>query len=144
MGFLVYPNDYKVASRDEVVKAVVRQDLTAIEMAAQAAVEEMRGYIKTRGYDTVAAFGAVGDARHPLLVLFGADIALYHLYSALARQQMPEEKQKRYDRAIQWLKDVQRGDVELTGVPLITDPATGADQNNPVKWGSAPRNDNNW
>lgn len=136
MGFLIYPADYKIASKDEIVKAIVRQDEAAIEMAGESAVEEMWGYLSGR-YDCDALFSAVGDARNKLLVMFGADIALYHLYSGLSRQQIPDEKKNRYDRAIEWLQGVRSGDIEPKGFPVKNDPTTGeTDIANPVKWGS--------
>lgn len=140
MAFLVYPEDYKIASRDEVVKAIVRQDLTAIELAANAAVEEMWGYLSGR-FDVDAIFAAVGAARNTLLVMFGADIALYHLYSGLSKQQMPEEKKARYDRAIEWLQGVRSGDIEPKGLPVKNNATTGeTDISNPVQWGSTENN----
>lgn len=140
MGFLVYPDDFKIASKDEIVKAIVRQDLTAIELASNAAVEEMWGYLSAR-FDCDTIFAAVGADRNTLLVMFGADIALYHLYSGLARQQMPTEKQERYDRAIKWLEDVRAGNIEPKGLPVKNDPVTGeTDIANPVKWGSTDNN----
>lgn len=143
MAFLIYPDDFKVSSRDEVVKAIVRQDNAAIQMASNAAIEEMKGYLGTR-YDVDNIFNKVATERNILIVLFAADIALYHLYSGLTNHKMPEEKQKRYDRAVQWLKDVARGDVQLNGLPLVTDPVTGEDSRNPMKWGSNEKYDSGW
>jgi phage gp36-like protein len=143
-AFLVYPADYRGLVRDEVLMAVIRQDETAIELMEERAIEEMKGYLATR-YDAAAIFNATGSARNQLIVMFCADITLYHLYTELNRQRVPQERLERYNRAIEWLRDVADGKISPTGLPTIYDTETGeTDLLNPIRWGSNDKYANEW
>lgn len=69
----------------------------------------------TAGYlPTTSEYGA-GDTRHPLLLTYTKDIALYHIHSNISPQNIPELRKKRYDDAIVWLNKVSKDllDVDL-------------------------------
>jgi phage gp36-like protein len=56
----------------------------------------------------------------------------------------PVERVERYKRAIEWLKDVADGMVTPNGLPIVTDPDTGADVNAGLQWGSEDKYYQGW
>lgn len=87
-----------------------------IQMAIQAAVEEMKSYLNPnnqdrwidgrRRFDIVAIFEATGTARNALILELCKSIAIWYV-CRLSNVDIIEEKIKeRYDRAITWLEKV--------------------------------------
>jgi phage gp36-like protein len=136
-------SDYKPAVHAEILDAIIRTDQPTLEMAEDRAVAEMQSYLSSR-YDVVNIFNKSGTARNQLIVMFAVDITLYHLYSAINRMRTPVERVERYKRAIEWLKDVADGLINPVGLPLVTDPETGEDTLNPIRWGSETKYGNGW
>ncbi len=94
---------------DPATLTVVNQSTPAnLDLAETYAMEEAAGYLRNR-YLPDVAFAATGADRNPMLVMIVADIALYHLVSWLPKRIGFEIRELRYNRAIQWLKDVQGG-----------------------------------
>ena len=65
----------------------------------------MRGYLSAR-YDADTIFKAEGTARNELVLMMAVDIAVYHLFSIHNPQKMSQIRKDRYDRAMEWLKQV--------------------------------------
>ena len=76
--------------------------------AIDSAVSEAKSYLS--GYDVAAIFGTSGSARHPLLVTFIKDMALWHFLNLANPGNELEFRRSRYNAAIDWLKGVRRGD----------------------------------
>lgn len=101
----------------EILDAIVRNDSTIVEVTIQASVSEMKSYLSDR-FDVNLIFGKSGDNRHPLILDFLKDITVYHLHSIYNPDKIPQIRKDRYDRAIQWLKDVAK-DLINPDLPLI-------------------------
>lgn len=130
MGFLTIA-ELKTHLYNENVEVITRGDNTIPQAAIDAAISEARGYLTD--YDTVATFAATGAARNALLLTFVKDIATWHflvLCNAGAELQL---RQDRYERAIAWLKAVQKGDVAADLPEKEGDPA------GVIKFGSNPK-----
>lgn len=136
-------SDYKPAVHAEILDAVIRTDQPTLEMAEDRAIAEMQSYLSSR-YDVVNIFNKIGTDRNQLIVMFAVDITLYHLYSAINRMRTPAERVDRYKRAIKWLEDVADGLINPVGLPLVTDPTTGDDMLNSVRWGSEGKYTSGW
>lgn len=124
---------------DEQVETITRGDDTIAQAAIDAAVSEARGYL-TR-FDTERIFQASGLRRNQLLLIFVKDIAVWHLVNLCNAGTELELREKRYDRAVDWLKAVQKGNVS-PDLPEREAEAGGADKNNPVgaiAFGSNPK-----
>ncbi|SEF86377.1 MULTISPECIES: phage protein Gp36 family protein [Parabacteroides] len=124
---------------DEQVETITRGDNTIAEAAIDAAIAEARGYL-TR-FDTARTFSASGSKRNQLLLIFVKDIAVWHLINLCnAGSELPL-RQDRYERAVDWLKAVQRGDVS-PDLPSKEPEGGKAEKNNPigpVAYGSNPK-----
>lgn len=109
--------DYDAAIHNEILNAVTRQDDALLDIMEDQAVEEMTGYLEAR-YDTASIFSQTGDNRHQLVKMFCMDITLYHLHSIHNPVKFPQIRKDRYERAVKWLTEVQRGNISPNGLPL--------------------------
>lgn len=111
--------DYRVVIGDAALKVVSQTSSENRSNAELEAMEEIAGYLRPK-YDTDAIFSAEGDARNKLIVMYTADIALYHMVSAMPQKMGSEVRKERYERAVKWLEGVQSGRI-IPDLPLATD-----------------------
>ena len=78
----------------------------------------MRGYLSAR-YDCSKVFSAQGEGRNQLVLMMAIDIAIYHIFSIHNPRNMSQIRVDRYERAIEWLKGVRKGDISVDGLPEI-------------------------
>lgn len=83
-------------------------------------------------------FWQSGDNRCKQLVTYLIDIALYHMHAAIAPNNVPELREKRYDDAIRWLNKAAKGDV-TAALPLLQ-PRQGSRN----RYGGQIKNNNSW
>lgn len=127
--------------QDEDLEIVEQSDETVRQRAELTAIEQMRGYLRSR-YDVARIFPDLipdPDSRNQVIVMIAMDITLYHLHASVPTRLVPEIRVKRYDDAISWLEKVQMGKVN-PGLPLIG----AADPGAPIRFGSQERCDNSW
>lgn len=120
----------------EQIEAISGTDDTIITAAIDAAISEAKGYLHK--YDLSAIFGAAGDDRNKLLVLFLKDIAIYHYINLANPGTDYKERKDRYTRAIAWLEAVQAGQV-VPDLPLATQPDNTMGG---VTWSANPKREN--
>ncbi len=125
--------DYDATIHREILDALLRTDSPTfdpqiIEICEDRALSEMRSYLNKQ-YDCDAIFSATGEDRHPLILMFAVDITVYHIFCQHNPYKMAKIRQDRYDRAIEWLKGVMKGDITIDGAPLIQEP--GLSENSP-------------
>ena len=111
--------DYPSSIRSEFIDRVVGEDAQILEIVENQAIREMKGYLAGR-YDVDKAFSKTGEQRHELLLMFAKDIAVYHLCS-IREGLMTQTRVDRYERAIKWLEDVQKGEVTVEGLDRVTE-----------------------
>ncbi|MBB1539070.1 MAG: DUF1320 family protein [Prevotella sp.] len=115
--------DYDASIHKEILDSLLRQgtadyDPQIVEICEDRAIAEMRSYLNKK-YDCNRIFEARGTDRHALVLMFALDIAIYHIYCQHNPYKMSKIRQDRYDRAVEWLKGVMRGDVTIDGAPLL-------------------------
>jgi phage gp36-like protein len=134
-------DDYKTMIQDEDLEIVQQSDESVRQKAELTAIEEVKGYLRSR-YDVAQIFPdmpADPDTRNQVIVMIAMDITLYHLHASVPTRLVPELRVKRYDDAIKWLDKVQTGKVN-PGLPLIG----AADPGAPIRFGSQEKIDNSW
>lgn len=109
--------DYKSIIGEAALKAVSQVDAENRRRAESAALEEVAGYLRP-AYDAAAEFGKQGIDRNEHLVMIVCDVSLYHLSASLPNRLGAEVRKERYERAVKWLEDVQRGRI----VPALARP----------------------
>ncbi len=118
MAFLI-DSDYDAGIYAEILTAITRAN-PAIKLDAEStAVSEMQSYLSSR-YDTGAIFTATETNRSGIIVMFCRDIAIYHMHAVSNPRGIPELRQKRYEAAIDWLKQVSRAKIN-PDLPIVSD-----------------------
>lgn len=117
--------DYDATIHKEILDSLLRKDSASydpqiIEICEDRAITEMRSYLN-KAYDCDAIFSATGTDRHALILMFAIDITVYHIFCQHNPYKMSKIRQDRYDRAIEWLKGVMKGDLTIDGAPLLPD-----------------------
>lgn len=115
--------DYDATIHREILDSLLRKESASydpqiIEICEDRAVAEMRSYMN-KTYDCNAIFSATGDDRHALILMFAIDITVYHIFCQHNPYKIAKIRQDRYDRAVEWLKGVMKGDVTIDGAPLL-------------------------
>lgn len=119
MGFIT-EDDYNVLIRTEIKSILLenyteRKLLSAEEMAISQIKNYLRGY-----YDVNQIFSAEGNNRSAYMVMITIDCALYHLYTSLAPNKIPQHRTERYADALDWLKSISKGETKAD-LPEIVD-----------------------
>jgi phage gp36-like protein len=131
---------------DEITEA----DDSLVMIAIQAATDQVKSYLRPGNkkrwqdgrplYDVGTVFGkskptnGEPDERNVLLLEMVKNVAEWYILRLSNVDIMFEHVKDRYDRAIDWLKQVQSGDV-LLDLPVIADNAIGEDKQ-PFRFGS--------
>jgi phage gp36-like protein len=110
--------DYDASIHREILDALTRDDDTIIEICEDRAIAEMRGYLSRR-YDCDRIFSATGTDRNQLILMMAIDIAVYHIFCIHNPQKMSQIRKDRYDRAMEWLKQVADEDISIDGAPFL-------------------------
>lgn len=87
-------------------------------------------------------FSAEGEKRNRLVVMYAADIALYHMIAAMPQKMGSEIRKERYERAVKWLEGVQAGKI-IPDLPLATD-EDGTTTGDLLIFGSQKQLRHNW
>lgn len=127
MANFITIDDYDATIHREILDSLLRTESASydpqiIEICEDRAVAEMRSYLN-KTYDCEAIFSATGSERHALILMFAIDITVYHIFCQHNPYKMAKIRQDRYDRAVEWLKGVMRGDITIDGAPLLPDEA---------------------
>ena len=114
--------DLNTHLRNESVAVISREDPAIAYAAMQAAVAEAKGYMGA--YDVESVFGQIGQYRNPLLLTWLKDMAVWHFVNLCNATTGLDLREKRYDRAISWFRELQKGNVSID-LPKLTDPISG-------------------
>lgn len=123
MANFISIEDYDATIHWEILDSLLRKESASydpqiIEICEDRAVAEMRSYMN-KTYDCNAIFAATGDDRHALILMFAIDITVYHIFCQHNPYKIAKIRQDRYDRAVEWLKGVMKGDITIDGAPLL-------------------------
>ncbi|MDC9722376.1 MAG: DUF1320 family protein [Urechidicola sp.] len=123
-------SDWDVLIREEIRDVLIEtggdqasQDSKFLK-AEEMAISQLKNFLYGH-YDTdqiFIAYDAQNDTRNAHIVMTTIDCALYHLYTSIAPERIPEHRATRYEDALSWLKDVSRGKV-AADLPRKTDEA---------------------
>ena len=119
MSQFIQLTDYDASIHREILDALVRDDETIIEICEDRAIAEMRGYLSRR-YDCDLIFSASGPERNQLILMMALDIAIYHIFCVHNPQKLSQVRKDRYNRAMEWLKQVASEEISIDGAPLLS------------------------
>lgn len=118
MSAFIQLEDYDATLHREILDSLTRSDEAIIETCEDQAIAEMKGYLKSR-YDVDAIFSKTGAERHPLILMYAKDIAVYHIFCIHNPMKMSKIREDRYERAISWLKMANSGDIVIDGADRL-------------------------
>ncbi|EGV44347.1 DUF1320 domain-containing protein [Bizionia argentinensis JUB59] len=128
------------------VTQITEGDDTIVSIALAAAEEELRSYLSGNNklenydgrlrYDVDAILSATGADRNALIVKHAVVIAKYWVIDLCNADIIYEQAKERYDRTIEWLKDLRDGVVNLSTLPTLSPEAIAADERQPFSMGS--------
>ena len=123
MSAFINIEDYDASIHREILDSLLRADLESydpqiIEICEDRAIAEMKSYLN-KTYDVEAIFSATGSTRNALILMFALDIAIYHIFCQHNPYKISQIRQDRYDRAIEWLKGVMKGDITIADAPRL-------------------------
>ena len=146
MSDFIHPKDYDATIRKELLESITRLDAPVLEMSEDVAVLEMMPYLSAYDVDVIFAPYVIGtpDTRNMLVLMYAKDITIYHASVALFGSKINTLRQTRYDRAIEWCKEVAKGTITPHGLPLkpIDLNATTTPVNNSIIIGGNPKQNN--
>ena len=147
MAFLT-PEELKTVAYSYQINEITEADEDIVLQAISTGLEEVKGYLRKNNkkeyldgrlvYDVNAVFAAQGGSRNSLILQYTKIASLWHLLILCNVDILYEHVKERYDRAIDYLKKVNKGDVTLD-LPLLAQ--TDADNNGvsdakPFRFGS--------
>lgn len=116
---------------------VISGDDESIPLAAiDTAVAEARGYLAR--YDRDVIFKTEGKERNAFLVSIIKDMAVFHYLKLCNYAADLEFRTFLYERAIDWLKQVQKGQV-VPDLPFLDEDEDGNPDQEDFLWGSNPK-----
>lgn len=127
--------DYKTLINDGILLQAINNETELLTEVEAMALGEAESYLSTR-FDTAAIFALEANERPKTLLMFVMDIALYHLHARVSPRQMNETREKRYERAIDWMRMVASGDL-ATSLPLKVN--EDGENEKPFSFKSAPK-----
>jgi hypothetical protein len=140
----ISPSELSTHLYGEITAEIHRGNTSIVQAAIDAAISEASSYLNA--FDVAAVFAATGTNRHAYLLLCVKDIAVWH-YIQLANPAVEMQlRLERYEKAIEWLTKVQKGQA----VPNLPYPEPPVDTNGDgdadgyIKWGSNTKRINNF
>jgi phage gp36-like protein len=130
----ITPDELKTVMYTYQVSEITENDTDIAQMAIDAAVGEMKGYL--RRYDTSAIFTATGTDRNPLIMELCKSMAAWYLIRLANVDMLYSQIKERYDRAVAWLTKVADGGL-FPELPLIT--AESGQVQTTMRTGSQPK-----
>lgn len=118
MSQFIQLTDYDASIHREILDALTRDDDAIVEICEDRAIAEMRGYLSRR-YDCERIFSAIGNNRNQLILMMAIDIAIYHIFCIHNPQNLKQMRKDRYERAMEWLKQVADENISIDGAPLL-------------------------
>ncbi|MDH8702354.1 phage gp36-like protein [Dysgonomonadaceae bacterium PH5-43] len=118
MSQFINIGDYKARIHREILDALVREDESIIEIVEDQSIALVRSYLNNR-YDCDKIFSATGSARNQLVLMMALDITVYNIFKIHNPQKMSQVTKDAFERAMIWLKEVNKGSVSIDGAPLL-------------------------
>ena len=140
MAEFITPDDYDATVHREILDSLVREDRNVIEICEDRAIDEMRCYM-SQAYDCDSIFSARGEQRSQLVLMFALDISVYHIFCIHNPHNMSQICIDSYERAVEWLKGIQKGQICVDGLPSAS-VAEGESPSTPYLVSSNPKQHN--
>lgn len=131
------------------IEQISEGDDSIVYQAINAAVEMVKSYLSPSAkkewldgrplYDVNAIFSATGTDRNPLILSHCVSVATWFFVELSNPDVRYDDVQNRYDRAVSYLKQLSRGEVVISSLPVLAAEDTAELANNTLIMGSRPK-----
>jgi hypothetical protein len=121
----VNKSDYPQSIHIDILDALTREDDSILPIIEERNISLMKGCLEGR-YDTEKIFQREGEERNRLILSFLLDLVIYDIFSIHNPKNLSQVRKDRYDRAIEWLKNAQKGNVTISDAPRREDEETAS------------------
>ncbi len=114
--------NYQIDQITEGDKGIVLQAMASAEQELQSYLEgnHKKEYLDGRlRYDVKAILSTTGNDRNAMLLNCAINIAKWNIVDLCNVDVLYEQAKERYDRSINWLKDLAKGTVNLSDLPTL-------------------------
>ncbi len=131
---------YRIVTDPRSLDIFQQYDSEIRERAETEAIEEIAGYLRAR-YNTDLIFSQTAEQRNPKLVALTIDIVLYNLATWLPGKMALDIRLERYERAMEYLTKVAKGQITLNLPPAETNNNTATPG---IKYGGIKPSEYDW
>jgi phage gp36-like protein len=145
MAFIT-PDELKTVAYSYQVSEITEADNDIVLAAIAAGTKEVQGYLRPNNkkeyidgryvYDVAAVFGATGTNRDDLILQYTKIVSLWHLLILCNADIIYEHVKERYDRVVDYLKKVNKGDITLDLPTVIPTEDESNNTTEPFRFGS--------
>lgn len=130
------------------VEQITEGDESIVLQALDTAEQEVKSYFYLNQkrenldgrfrYDVDKIFATTGEQRNALIVSICLTVAKWHIVDLCNADLVYENAKERYDRAIDYLKKINKGDISLGNLPLLETQTkeTHTEDSQPFRFGS--------
>ncbi|GIZ15295.1 DUF1320 domain-containing protein [Capnocytophaga catalasegens] len=128
---------------------ITEGDDTIVLQALETAEQEVRSYLEFNDrleyldgrphYDTDKIFSARDTNRNPLILNLVITVAKWHIIDLANVDILYDRAKERYDRAIDYLKRLSKGEVTISSLPLVNKEDLPAEALRAFRFGSRPK-----
>lgn len=112
------PEELNGSMYAHILNEITGGDTQTILQAVEAAIEEVRSYLRTR-YDTAKVFSAEGPERNALILENTKVVTVWNIIKLSNAETIYDMWKERYDRVISYLSKVADGSI-APDLPLLT------------------------
>lgn len=133
----VTKEELKTVAYSYQVSEITEADDDIVLQAIATGVEEVKAYLATakQQYDIAAIFAATGNDRNALILQYTKIVALWHLLILCNVDIIYEHVKDRYDRGINFLKMINKGESAID-LPVKDADGDGEGDGKPFRFGS--------
>ena len=120
------------------VEQITEGDESILLQALDTAEQEVKSYFldgRPR-YDTEAIFAKRGEERNALVVSLCLSVAKWYIVDLCNADIIYDHAKERYDRAIEYLKRLAKGEVNISSLPIVPRTEETEKQTTPFLFGS--------
>ena len=134
--------NYQVEQITQGDESIVLQALDTAEQEVKSYINQKKEFLDGRKiYDVDKTFSAKGNDRNALLVSLCLSVAKWYIVDLCNADIIYQHAKERYDRAIEYLQKINKGEVSLGNIPTLQDTNQESPQkenihNKPFSFGS--------
>ena len=118
---------------------ITEEDPVVIDESIKDSLEYAAEMLRHR-FDMIAEFAKVAPNRNRQLLKQTIAVAIFYINERIPTDILPESREMAFERANDWLKEVQEGKRQTTLTPIDEEAGTGHN----ISYGSHPRNNDNF